>query len=157
MAAKSLGEMMKVLSSWEWSISCWMRIVWNFKSIWVVAVVLFYFKKEWNDINKATADFMLEQPWLSLFFYPYKRDCSADYGWLVCAVIYYIQKNNSGDFYEKIRLDKMVDRDSGNARHCVGNLCGSYNRYLGIWCIYLPADCDFRIGLWYANRDAGTE
>ena len=22
---------------------------------------------------------MLEQPWLSLFFYPYKRDCSADY------------------------------------------------------------------------------
>ena len=79
MAAKSLGEMMKVLSSWEWSISCWMRIVWNFKSIWVVAVVLFYFKKEWNDINKATADFMLEQPWLSLFFYPYKRDCSADY------------------------------------------------------------------------------
>ena len=32
-----------------------------------------------NDINKATADFMLEQPWLSLFFYPYKRDCSADY------------------------------------------------------------------------------
>ena len=23
--------------------------------------------------------FMLEQPWLSLFFYPYKRDCSADY------------------------------------------------------------------------------
>ena len=79
MAAKSLGEMMKVLSSWEWSISCWMRIVWNFKSIWVVAVVLFYFKKEWNDINQATADFMLEQPWLSLFFYPYKRDCSADY------------------------------------------------------------------------------
>lgn len=79
MAAKSLGEMMKVLSSWEWSISCWMRIVWNFKSIWVVAVVLFYFKKEWNDINKATADFMLEQPWLSLFFYPYKRDCSVDY------------------------------------------------------------------------------
>ena len=56
-----------------------MRIVWNFKSIWVVAVVLFYFKKEWNDINKATADFMLEQPWLRLFFYPYKRDCSADY------------------------------------------------------------------------------
>ena len=32
-----------------------------------------------NDINKATADFVLEQPWLSLFFYPYKRDCSADY------------------------------------------------------------------------------
>ena len=32
-----------------------------------------------NDINKATADFMLEQPWLSLFFYPYKQDCSADY------------------------------------------------------------------------------
>ena len=31
------------------------------------------------DINKATADFMLEQPWLSLFFYPYKRDCFADY------------------------------------------------------------------------------
>ena len=29
---------MKVLSSWEWSISCWMRIVWNFKSIWVVCV-----------------------------------------------------------------------------------------------------------------------
>ena len=28
---------------------------------------------------KATADFVLEQPWLSLFFYPYKRDCSADY------------------------------------------------------------------------------
>ena len=22
---------------------------------------------------------MLEQPWLSLFFYPYKRDCSVDY------------------------------------------------------------------------------
>ena len=20
----------------------------------------------------------------------------------------------------------MVDRDSGNARHCIGNLCGSY-------------------------------
>ena len=30
--------------------------------------------------NKATADFVLEQPWLSAyFFYPYKRDCSADY------------------------------------------------------------------------------
>ena len=34
MAAKSLGEMMKVLSSWEWSISCWMRIVWNFNIIY---------------------------------------------------------------------------------------------------------------------------
>ena len=34
-----------------------MRIVWNFKSIWVVAVVLFYFKKEWNDINKATTEY----------------------------------------------------------------------------------------------------
>ena len=32
-----------------------------------------------NDINKATADFVLEQPWLSLFFYLYKRDCSTDY------------------------------------------------------------------------------
>ena len=31
-----------------------------------------------------------EQPWLSLFFYPYKRDCSADY-------VYYIQKNYSGE------------------------------------------------------------
>ena len=75
----------------------------------------------------------------------------------MCAVIYYIQKNNSGDFYEKIRLDKMVDRDSGNARHCVGDLCAVYNGYLGIWCIYLPADCNFGIGLRSANCDAGTE
>ena len=66
-------------------------------------------------------------------------------------------KKWKADCVEKEVLGKMVDRDSGNARHCVGNLCGSYNRYLGIWCIYLPADCDFRIGLWYANRDVGTE
>ena len=32
-----------------------------------------------------------------------------------------------------------------------------YNGYLGIWCIYLPADCNFGIGLWSANCDAGTE
>ena len=35
--------------------------------------------------------------------------------------------------------------------------CGTYNGYLGIWCIYLPADCNFGIGLWSTNRDAGTE
>lgn len=45
----------------------------------------------------------------------------------------------------------------GNARHCVGDLCAVYNGYLGIWCIYLPADCNFGIGLWSANCDAGTE
>ena len=26
-----------------------------------------------------------------------------------------------------------------------------------IWCIYLPADCNFGIGLWSTNRDDGTE
>ncbi len=31
----------------------------------------------------------------------------------------------------------MVDRDSGNARHGVGNLCGSYNIYLGICCAFI--------------------
>ena len=34
------------------------------------------------------------------------------------------------------------------------------DRITDIWgfgAFYLPADCDFRIGLWYANRDVGTE
>ena len=36
--------------------------------------IIFYCPLDGEHTN-----FMLEQPWLSLFFYPYKRDCSADY------------------------------------------------------------------------------
>ena len=43
----------------------------------------------------------------------------------------------------------------------LGIVLVTYVRYTtdiwGIWCIYLPADCNFGIGLWSANCDAGTE